>query len=130
MRLAFRKVAPNTILRTLDNGEDALAYLAGTGKFANRQDFPFPVVMLLDIKMPRMNGFEVLAGVSKLKLRQPPFIIVLSSSKLQVDIDKADALGASFFHTKPGDFDSLCELIKRISDFFIGASGLHFKRST
>src|SRR5678816_737146 len=92
-------------IRDSRNGEDALAYLEGVGKYGNRDEYPLPHIMLLDLKMPRMDGFEVLRAVRG----RPEFdalrIIVLTSSEDQQDVNKAYDLGANSFVVKPSGFD-------------------------
>jgi CheY-like chemotaxis protein len=118
VRMAFNKAAPEISLRIVDNGIDALAYLEGIGEFSDREMNPSPKWMLLDLKMPRMNGFEVLERLQNTRLQSRPFVIVMSSSRLAEDVEKAHALGADFYHAKPANFDDLCALIKRLAEFF------------
>jgi CheY-like chemotaxis protein len=81
------------------DGEEAISYLSGEANFADREKFPFPDVMLLDLKMPRKTGYDVLGW-----LRTQPFsnlvVIVISGSLLPEDISKSLALGAAAYHRK------------------------------
>ena len=81
------------------DGEAAIDYLSGAATFANRALFPMPDVMLLDLKMPRMNGFDVLRWLQRQSLAQLT-VIVLSSSMLVEDIHRAKALGAHHYVVK------------------------------
>jgi CheY-like chemotaxis protein len=86
------------------HGEAAIAYLAGTGEFADRAKYPLPNLMLLDLKMPRMDGFAVLRWRQE---KNPAFagvpVVVFSSSDLADDVARAYALGANSYVVKPSD---------------------------
>ena len=84
-------------LRVVTNGEEALAYLDGFGQYADRAQFPMPDIILLDLKMPKMDGFEVLRAVRNQPNLHAIRIIVLTSSQDIFDLQKAYALGASSF---------------------------------
>jgi CheY-like chemotaxis protein len=99
------------------DGEQCVAYLSGTGKFANRDEFPLPDLLLLDLKMPGMDGFDVL-----LWLRQQPTlsalrVIVITSSESLRDVNRAYQLGANSFLVKPGDFENYIEMSKFLLGF-------------
>jgi len=112
---------PNPV-HVVQNGEEAIAYLKGTGQYANRDEFPLPDVLLLDLKMPRINGFEVLKwvrqqpGLSRLR------ILVLTSSDEIRDVNEAYQLGANSFLVKPFDFSDFTHLSRLIADFWFKAS--------
>jgi len=101
-------------LQVVDDGEAALAYLSGQGIYADRSLYPFPALMLLDLKLPRKSGLEVLEW-----LRQHPGIhrlpvVVLTSSKESVDVGRAYDLGANSYLVKPVAFDILLEMVKAL----------------
>ena len=111
MRHAFERAGiPNPIV-VVENGREAVDYLAGKGDFAQRGKFPLPGLMLLDLKMPWMDGFDVLVWLR----RHPSFdalpVVVLTSSKLQSDIDRSRLLGAFDYRVKPHDFENLVLLL-------------------
>lgn len=89
------------IVAEVPNGEDAIDYLAGRGKYSDRQQFPLPDLLVLDIRMPRVNGFEVLAWLQNQDFPNLK-TLMLSGSALASDRDQALALGAHDFHTKAG----------------------------
>src|SRR5688572_29057247 len=101
MQHAFRRAGiTNTLMRARD-GEEAIDYLAGTGAFADRQRYPFPALVLLDLKMPRVDGFEVLRWIrSQMTMKRLP-VTVLTSSDQQWDIDRAHELGVTSYLQKP-----------------------------
>jgi CheY-like chemotaxis protein len=93
-RLAIETAGLPNPLFAVGDGQDAVAYLDGNGPYANRKAYPLPSLFLLDLKMPLMGGFEVLIWLQ----RRPRFddiaVVVLSSSNIVSDIDRAKSLGA------------------------------------
>ncbi len=101
LRRAVMKAGISALLRFVGDGEEVLAYLEGRGKYADRAAFPVPSLLLLDLKMPRMDGFDVLTWVRKDPLLRRLPIIVFSSSLDQRDVDRAHELGANGYCVKP-----------------------------
>ena len=102
------------------DGQEAIDYLEGTGPFADREQFPLPTIVLLDIKMPKKNGLEVLEWIRRnggggLKLLP---VIIMSSSSIQEDIDRAYQLGVNAYLVKPTAFDELVETLKATTEFW------------
>ena len=96
----LKKALPRcSIVGLVRDGEAAVEYLSGAGLFADRGFFPLPDVMLLDLKMPRMNGFDVLRWLRLQNLKEL-IVIVVSSSFLRNDIQTAKALGAHDYVVK------------------------------
>lgn len=90
----------NRVIRTVD-GEETIAYLQGVGDFADRKKYPFPAVLLLDLKMPRVDGFQVLAWIRE---HLPPgelMVVVFSGFDDMSSIKAAYELGADSFLTRP-----------------------------
>ncbi|HWD92704.1 MAG TPA: response regulator [Verrucomicrobiae bacterium] len=112
---------PNPI-HVVWNGEEAIAYLKGEGKYSNREEFPLPDIVLLDLKMPRVNGMEVLKWVRQQPSLASLRILVLTSSEHRRDIDEAYQLGANSFLVKPLDFRDFTHLSRLIADFWFKAS--------
>jgi CheY-like chemotaxis protein len=104
------------------NGEEAIAYLKGQGKYSNRDEFPLPDIFLLDLKMPRINGFEVLKWVRQQPTLAAMRILVLTSSDQIRDVNEAYQLGANSFLVKPFDFEDFTHLSRLIADFWFKAS--------
>ena len=96
------------------DGQEAVDYLEGIGPFADRQSHPFPRLLLLDIKMPRMNGFDVLAWLSAQSQISRPAVVMLSSSDLESDIEKARLLGADDYRVKPHGLNALVVLLHQL----------------
>ena len=115
---AFEKAGLRPSLKLVRDGEQAIQYLSGQGVYADRKKFPLPFLLLLDLKMPGTDGFEVLQW-----LRQKPdfkrlLIVVLTSSNLQSDVDRAYDLGANSYLVKPVSFDEMANLIKRFEMYW------------
>jgi CheY-like chemotaxis protein len=112
MRLAFEKAkAPCGVMSVPDGGE-AIKYLSGEDKYSDRGLYPMPVLVLLDLNMPRLNGFDVLAWVQKNSTSNFPLVITLSYSHLESDIRRAYELGTSAYVAKPVDLESSVSLVK------------------
>lgn len=117
LQRAFRKAGLTHALQTVSDGEQAVAYLSGEAPFDDREKYPFPTLMLTDLKMPRKSGHEVLAWLrqqEKSEIKNLP-VIVLTSSRLTDDVDQAYDLGATSYMAKPsGDFDGLAQMVKNL----------------
>jgi CheY-like chemotaxis protein len=116
---AFGKVRILNPLQSVGNGDDAVAYLAGEGPYADREQHPFPVLVLLDLKLPRRSGLEVLQWIrAQAGLKRLP-VVVLTSSKEATDVNRAYDLGANSYLVKPVGFDSLLELVKSLEVYWL-----------
>lgn len=116
MQLAFEKAKAPCALIPVHDGTEAVKYLGGEGKYSDRKHFPMPVLVLLDLNMPRMNGFEVLAWIQKHAKSTFPLVIALSYSHLESDIRRAYELGVSAYIAKPVDLDSSVSLVKLLTN--------------
>lgn len=112
MRLAFEKAKAPCGLMSVPDGGEAIKYLSGEGKYSDRELHPMPLLVLLDLNMPRVNGFDVLAWVQKNATSRFPVVITLSYSHLESDIRRAYELGTSAYIAKPVDLDSSVSLVK------------------
>lgn len=104
--------------QSAQDGEQLINYLRGDGEFQDRSRYPVPDIIVLDLKMPRVNGFEVLRW-----LRQEPGlaripVVVLSGSGLETDIEEAYRLGANTYFTKPGQLAELRNIIASLIDYW------------
>src|ERR1035437_6388953 len=107
MRGAFKIAKCAILLQEVHNGEEAIAYLKGIGPYCDRNTYPLPTVMLLDLNMPKKNGFEVLAWVRAQPLLKTLAISVLSASTRMDDVERAYDLGATSYLVKPSNLESL-----------------------
>ncbi len=106
-------------LQIIGDSEEAIAYFAGNGKFSDRARFPLPELVLLDLKMPRLNGFELLAWIrGEPTFRRLP-VIILSSSNHTLDISRAYDAGANSYLVKPIDFTALVELARSVCQYWL-----------
>jgi len=119
VRKAFQSADMNCELHVVRDGEEAMAYLAGEGKFRDRAEFPFPDLVLLDLKMPRVDGFEVLRWIRQHPKIRKLRVVVLTSSHQLRDVNEAYRLGANSFLVKPMDFEHVVELTKILKDYWL-----------
>lgn len=119
LKRAFAKSRIINPLQIVKNGMDALAYLEGTGHFRDRDRFPIPRLILLDLKLPGMDGLEVLAWIREQAFLKGIRVIVLTASDLVRDVTAAYQLGANSFLIKPNDFDDLVRLTQAIQGYWI-----------
>jgi len=110
IRRAFEKAGLGNRLQVVRDGEQAVAYLTGQAEYADRTRHPLPDLLLLDLKMPRMDGFEVLKWIREHQAFCLLRVIVLASSGQIRDINLAYELGANSFLVKPLEFDQFVEI--------------------
>src|SRR4051812_11872496 len=114
---SFEKAGIKNPTRVVTDGDQAIAYLSGTGTYADRKEYPLPMLILLDLKMPRVDGFEVLKWIrSHPGLAAIPVVVLTSSEDIR-DVNLAYRLGANSFLVKPMDFTHFAELTDYISEW-------------
>jgi len=114
VRIAARRVYPDLDVRIVGDGEKATAYLSGNAPFENRLAHPFPRLLILDLVMPRLDGFGLLAWIDdQPQLKELP-VVTFTSSVNPGDEERALALGADAFYTKPADLDELSNTVRAI----------------
>jgi CheY-like chemotaxis protein len=122
--LAFKRLELPYRLEVVSGGFEAVSYLEGDGKYADRARFPMPRLLLLDLDMPGMDGFEVLGWVRRhLRLRRMP-VVVLTHSTYAGDINRAYQMGANSFLVKPADFTEFVETLRQALDYWLAHSRL------
>jgi CheY-like chemotaxis protein len=117
-----RAFARNKIVNPLvvmKNGQEALLYLEGAGRYHDREKFPLPRLVLLDLKLPGIDGFEVLAWIRQRPEFRTLRVIVLTSSNAIRDVNRAYQLGANSFLVKPTDFEDLVTLTQALRGYWI-----------
>jgi CheY-like chemotaxis protein len=121
MRRSLERAHVSNPLQIVRNGEEAISYLKGEAKFANRDEYPLPALLLLDLKMPRTDGFEVLRWIRQQPGLKALRVIVLTSSADIRDVNQAYELGANSFLVKPMDFENFVEMSKFLNDYWLRA---------
>jgi len=116
---AFRVAQLANTVRISSTGEEALEYLLGKGKYSDRQEYPLPDLILLDLKMPGIDGFEVLRQIKADQdiMRIP--VIVLTSSSDEGDRAMSYDLGAVSYLVKPLSFTRFLNIIRDIGQYWI-----------
>src|SRR6266511_4196608 len=114
LRRAFRNAHIANQLIEVRDGQAAIQYLAGEGEYADRTRYPIPFLILLDLRLPKLSGFEVIAWLRDRPHLSNVIVVVLTASDLVPDVTKARDLGANSYLVKPGDFEELVQMVKRI----------------
>ncbi|MBO6573422.1 MAG: response regulator [Balneola sp.] len=120
--MALRALKKNKIsnkVTRLKDGEEALEFLFGTGEFEGRNIHNHPRVILLDLKMPKVDGLEVLKAVRSNKDTENIPIVMLTSSKEERDVVDGYKLGVNSFIVKPVEFNSFMEAVKEIGFYWV-----------
>ena len=118
IRRAFREANFVNPLHVVPDGEEAIAYLEGKGKYANREEYPLPALLLLDLKMPRKDGLEVLDWIRHHPQLSALRVVVLTSSDHIQDVNRAYQLGANSFLVKPVDFHHFVEMTQALHGYW------------
>lgn len=119
LRRTLTEVWVHNPLIVVRNGAEAIDYLAGRGAYADRQEHPLPSLMLLDLKMPKMDGFDVLEWWRVNGNPGEIPIIVLSGSALAQDMARAKELGAAAYRVKLADPQSLFKFAQEVRDYWL-----------
>ena len=120
LRRAFRAVGILNPVIVAQTGEEAISYLEGKGKYARRSEFPLPRLILLDLKMPGMDGFDVLKWIRSREELAGISVIVLTSSDSLKDIQRAYRLGANSFIVKEIEFQDVVTMSKMLKEYWLG----------
>lgn len=116
---AFRKAGITNPLVAVTDGDAAVDYVVGTAAYADRTRHPRPELILLDLKLPRRSGFEVLSCIRGQEATRHTPIVVLTSSNQQDDIRRAYELGANSYLVKPIGRDALIEMVRSLKAYWI-----------
>ncbi len=122
MKLAFRKAGIINPIQVVRDGVEAVQYVKGEAAYSNRKKYPFPSLLLLDLKMPRMSGFEVLSWIRQQPGLKRLVVIVLTHSNETPDIDKAHDLGANSYLVKPSNFTSFVDMVRSLKSYWLSLS--------
>jgi len=119
IRRSLQKAGVSNPLHVVQNGDAVLSYLKGEAEFADRDQFPLPTLLLLDLKMPRTDGFEVLRWIREQPGLKALRVIVLTSSEDIRDVNKAYELGANSFLVKPMEFENFVGMSKFLGEYWL-----------
>ncbi|NQE36983.1 Response regulator rcp1 [Microcoleus sp. IPMA8] len=125
MQRAFRnEIFTNTSLQIVRDGDAAVFYLNGDGEYSDRDRYPLPAVILLDLKLPRRSGHEVLVWLKQQpELKRLP-VVMLTSSKETIDVKRAYDLGVNSYLVKPIGFASLLEMMQSFNEYWLNYTEL------
>jgi CheY-like chemotaxis protein len=116
---AFKAGGIRYPLMVVRDGEEAIAYLSGAGRYSNRELYPIPGLFLLDLTLPVTDGFEVLRWIrSQPNLKNIPVVVLTASDRIR-DVNQAYQLGAHSFLVKTLDFQDAIALAQSISDYWL-----------
>ena len=115
---AFRKYLPQHILKSVTSGAEARAYLSGEGAYSNREQHPFPDIVLLDLKLPHEDGFEILRWIRSQPIMRSLVVLLFSASVFPGDVEKGLALGANSYVAKFMDLDELATFFQAVEAYW------------
>src|SRR5688572_20047278 len=119
LRRSFQQLGFETPVQYVRDGHETIAYLGGEGKFANRVEYPLPAILLLDLKMPRKNGFDVLEWIQTQPTLKGLRTVVLTTSDDLREVNRAYQMGAASFITKPLNFTEFTDSIVAIYTYWL-----------
>ena len=119
IRRAFKHCKIANPLSVVSDGDAAIEYLSGTGPYADRTEHPLPALVMLDLKLPRRSGLEVLEWMKQQPLLKRTPVVILTSSKEHKDVNRAYDLGANSYLTKPVEFEDLRALVERMHLYWL-----------
>ncbi|HEY9249660.1 MAG TPA: response regulator [Rariglobus sp.] len=130
MRNAFKKLGVGDRFHAVEDGGQAISYLAGQAPYADREQHPLPTFVLLDLNLPIRSGFEVLEWLRE----QPQFaklpVVIFSSSGRLEDRQRAEQLGATEYLLKPTSGSQFLEMARQLAHTWLGRSPLEGDVST
>jgi CheY-like chemotaxis protein len=116
---AFRKAGFENPVHHVHDGLETIQYLAGEGDYADRTRFPYPILLVLDLNMPRRHGLDVLRWIRAQPELRPLVIVVLTSSSSEVDLAATNELGVNSYVVKPAEPDRYVEAIQLLASYWL-----------
>lgn len=120
LQRAFIKAGVSAPVYFAADGQEVLDYLEGEPPFDNPVRYPLPDLLLLDLKLPRVSGFEVLTRVRSHSTLSQMLVVILSSSNHRDEMERAEALGANSYIVKPQDPTKLVQIVKSLQEYWLG----------
>jgi CheY-like chemotaxis protein len=114
-------------LEVVRDGQEALHYLSGTAQFADRERFPFPSVILLDLKLPYRSGLDILAWMRQETNLPSAIVVVLTSSDEPADLKTAYGLGANTYLVKPPTVSMICDILTTFKLDWLRSNASHIQ---
>ena len=122
VRRAFAKTRAANPLQVVRTGEEAVDYLRGIDRYSNRAEYPLPELVLLDLDLPGIDGFEVLRWIRRQPQLRPLRVVILTSAEGPADATTAYQSGANSFLVKPADFDEFVNVTNAIQGYWLWTS--------
>ena len=119
MRHAWKKAGLLNPLHVVTDGEQAMHYLVGEGIYANRDEHPMPFLVLLDLKLPKVSGLELIKWIREQPAIHTLQVVILTSSNQPMDIHAAHALRANAYLIKPPDAEGLTQMVASLQAFWM-----------
>lgn len=119
LKRAFDAAGIINTLHVVDNGQKALDYLSGSGLYTDRQQYALPCLVILDLKLPRVHGLDVLKWIRAHEEFKTIIVIILSSSPLRNDVDTAYKTGSNSFLVKPLSGDQTTRIARLIKEYWL-----------
>ncbi|MCF7858655.1 MAG: response regulator [Candidatus Cloacimonetes bacterium] len=116
---AFKVIRLSNLVRVVRNGEETIDYLTGAGKYTDRDEYPLPGLILLDLKLPKVSGIEVLKFIKTTPVIKRIPTIILTSSNDESNRIKTYDLGINSYLVKPVTFEGFIKIVNKISDYWI-----------
>jgi CheY-like chemotaxis protein len=122
LQFALKKLQDAHPLKVVQNGEEAVAYLDGGDKYADRTQYPLPALVLLDLNTPRLSGMKVLQWIRG----QPQFaslpVVIYTSSENPTEMAQARQLGANDFIVKPSGIPEIMSVVQKLTERWLDGS--------
>ena len=118
-KVALREAGLNIPIHMVQNGTEALEYLFGNKQYADRRTYPLPALVLLDLKLPGVSGFEVLRKIKETPVLKRLIVAVLTSSKEEKDRISSYDAGANSYLVKPVSFDGFVRMVRQVADYWL-----------
>jgi CheY-like chemotaxis protein len=119
LKMALEAVGVQNPIAEAKDGKEALDYLTGGGRYADRKRYPLPYLLLLDLKLPHLMGLDLLKQIRQRPELDCLMVIVFTSSSNPADVDEAYKLGANAYLVKPSSFEKLRPLAQSLKDFWL-----------
>ena len=116
---AFKRANLFSPIQVVEDGDKAVSYLSGAPPYNDRDRYPLPVLVLMDLKLPRRSGLEVLKWIRSVPALKVLPVVVLTSSAENKDVNSAYDLGANSYLVKPVGFDALFDMVKVLQPYWV-----------